>query len=134
MLVLLGIMDLASGPGVMRGIPESVSSEFRKAFLFMFASMGAAVVFAGLLVLAAAYGIARMRPGAKALAFSSGIFAILLGIGAVAAMPQNAFSYILLILGLSVLPPLMLMRQGWFEGGDVLGFHRDSPKDKRTLH
>lgn len=134
LIALLGIVHLASTRGVMWGIPESVPGEFRKAFLFVFASTGAAVVFAGLLVLFAAYGIARMRTGVRALAFSSGIFTILLGVGAAIAMPQNAFSYVLLFLGLSILPPLMLLRRSRFESGDVLGFHREAPKEKRTLH
>jgi hypothetical protein len=134
LIALLGVIHLVSGPGVRRAIPAEVPGEFQKAFMFMFAATGAAVIFAGILVMAAAYGIKRLRPGARMLAFASGLFAILVGAGAVAGMPRNLFSYGLLVLGISVLPPLMLMRRGRFEGGDVLGFHRDAPKDKRTLH
>jgi|GEM_PF-2161231 len=134
LIILLGIVHLASAPGVMRGMPAAVPDEFQKAFIYLFAATGAAVIYCGLLILFAAYGIARMRPGARGLALCSGMFTILLGVGALAAMPQNAFSYILLILGLSILPPLILMRRARFEGGDVLGFHRDATKEKRTLH
>ena len=134
LIALLGVVHLAATPGVMGGIPESVPAEFRLAFLFMFAAAGLGVVFAGILIIGAAIGMARHWPGARILGFSAGIFTTLLGIGAVAAMPGNPFSYVLLFLGLSVLPSLVLSRRGRFEGGDVLDFHRDAPDEKRTFH
>ena len=134
LILLLGVIHLAAAPGTMRGIPETVPAEFRSAFLFMFASAGLAALFAGLMVLWGAYGVARQWRGAWTLALMSGLFAILMGAGAAAAMPRNPFSWLLLILGLSVLPPLILPLKARGGDGEVLDFRRDEPKEKRTIH
>lgn len=134
LILLLGVIHLASAPGTLRGIPETVPAEFRSAFLFMFASAGLAVLFAGLLVLWGAYGIARQWRGAWTLALMSGLFAILMGVGAVASMANNPFSWLLLALGLSVLPPLILPLKARRGDGGVLDFRRNEPGNKRTIH
>lgn len=133
-ILLLGVVHLASMPGVMRGVPGNLPEEFRRAFLFMFGAAGAAAVFAGLLVLWGGYGMARQWRGAWTLALLAGLFTAVMGGGAVAAMPRNPFSGLLLLAGLSVLPPLWMWVRGPRERGSVLDFRREEPGDRRTLH
>ncbi len=133
-IALLGIIHLASAPGVMRGVPEGVPGEYRSAFLFMFVAAGTAVLLAGVLVLWAAYGLARQWRGFWMLALVTALFTIHLGGWAVAAMPRNPFSYGLLIAGLMVLPPLVLPLRSRPGTGAVLDFRRESSGDKRTIH
>lgn len=133
-IALLGVIHLASAPGVMRGIPEGVPGEYRSAFLFMFVAAGTAVLLSGFLVLWAAYGLARQWRGFWTLALVTAAFTIHLGGWAIAAMPRNPFSYGLVIAGLLVLPPLILPLRTRRGAGEVLDFRRDEPGDKRTIH
>ena len=133
-IALLGVIHLASTPGVMRGLPEGVPGEYRSAFLFMFVAAGTAVLLAGVLVLWAAYGLARQWRGFWMLALVTAAFTIHLGGWAIASMPRNPFSYGLLAAGLLVLPPLILPLRSGPRRGEVLDFRRDEPADKRTIH
>lgn len=134
LLLLLGIVHLAAAPGTLRGVPEGVPEEFRAAFLFFFAAAGAGVILCGLLVLWASYGLARQWRGSWTLGLMAGLFALLLGAGAVAAMPRNLFAYALLALGLGVLPALLRPLRGRPGSGEVVDFRREEPRDPRRLH
>jgi hypothetical protein len=134
LLLLLGAVHLAAAPGTLRAVPPEVPSEFKSAFLFMFCAAGLAVLLSGGLVLWSAYGLARQWRGFWTLALLSGLFIVLTGAGAALFMPRNPFSYLLLVLGLSVLPPLLLPQRERRGPGDVLDFRREEPDRKRTLH
>jgi lysylphosphatidylglycerol synthetase-like protein (DUF2156 family) len=134
LLLLLGTVHLAAAPETLRAVPPEVPAEFKSAFLFMFCAAGLAVLLSGALVLWSAYGLARQWRGFWTLALLSGFVIVLMGVGAVLLMPRHPFAYLLLGLGLSVLPPLLLPLRKRRRPGDVLNFRREEPDRRRTLH
>ncbi|MCP4133223.1 MAG: hypothetical protein GY754_19805, partial [bacterium] len=84
LFVLLGIAHNAAAPFVMREYyAGKLSGDDLYTFLFMFAATGIAVLFAGILTVYAARGLKKSKRWAWVCAFGSGLYILILGIGAI---------------------------------------------------
>ncbi len=116
LFLLLGILHVAATPLVIEAdYSGRLHGVGMTSAVFMFVSTGAAVIFAGILTIYSSGGLARGEEWAWAVAFMSGIFMLMVGVGAVISLvilsPQfSPQAYITLILALLQLVPLMTFR------------------------
>jgi hypothetical protein len=108
----LGIVHIAGTPLV---YPAYAGSGFT--FLYMFLGTGAAVIFAGLLALFSTGGWERGERWAWAIQLRIGVFLLLLGIGAVIAMTENPFAYLMLIVAAVAALPVWVYRKAFTTRG-----------------
>ena len=111
LVVALGAIHIAATPLV---YPTHAGDDLT--FLYMFLATGVAVIFAGLVVLFAARGWQRGERWAWAILLRTGVFLLLLGVGAVITMADNPFAYVMLILAVVAALPVWVYRKEFLEG------------------
>ncbi|MEW5871191.1 MAG: hypothetical protein AB1894_18110 [Chloroflexota bacterium] len=106
----LGVIHIAATPLIfplsasLLADPELLSS------LYMFEMTGFAVVFTGWLVMYASQGWRQGQRWAWQVCQGAGLFLLLLGAGAVLAMPDNPFAYLSLVIAIVENLPVWLYR------------------------
>lgn len=108
--VILGLIHCAVTPVIFGAGFNRLSPADGRAFIFVFVTAGVAAIFAGLAIIYAASGLRLKATWAHTIVAGSGLFLALLGGGAVAAMPDNPFAYIALLISVLILGPLAASR------------------------
>lgn len=106
----LGVIHIAATPLIfplsasLLADPELLSS------LYMFVMTGLAVIFTGWLVMYASQGWRQGQRWAWQVCLGAGVYLLLLGAGAVLAMPDNPFAYLSLVIAIVENLPVWLYR------------------------
>jgi hypothetical protein len=103
--IIIGLIHEAAAPIIFKGQSN------RAIDIYMFLATGASVVFMGALIVHGSRRLKLSEHSAWAPTFAAGVYLLLLGIGAIAIMPLNPFSYLTMIVSLLELIPLWLCRR-----------------------
>lgn len=108
--LVLGLIHIAATPLIfplstsLLADPELLSS------LYMFVMTGLAVILTGWLVIYASQGWSQGQRWAWHVCLGAGVFLLLLGAGAILAMPDNPFAYLSLVIAIVENLPVWLYR------------------------
>lgn len=111
LITVLGLIHVAFTPSIFQTLSSQLDVYSTWVQVYMFAATGAAVIFAGLLIVYASRGLKTSEGWARSLALWSGLFSLLLGGGAVAAIPGSPFALMLLLVSSAEIIPLWLYRR-----------------------
>jgi hypothetical protein len=101
----LGTMDVFHGYGF-----DRLPSLQGRAFIYMFAGVGLAWIFAGLLLFASGRGLRRGASWAWPLGSAAAVFMLVYAIGAIVIMPDNPPAWLILGCAVAAAPPFALYR------------------------
>jgi hypothetical protein len=101
----LGTMDVFHGYGF-----DRLPSLQGRAFIYMFAGVGLAWIFAGLLLFASGRGLRRGASWAWPLGTATAVFMLIYAIGAILIMPDNPPAWLILGCAVVAAPPFALYR------------------------
>jgi hypothetical protein len=109
--LILGMLHIAIIPlFVFQGF-EKLSFENLLIFVYMYLGTGAALVFSGWLVIVCARGLKADEAWPASIALGTGIFLLMLGLGAVISMSYNPMVYLILLSALIELISLQVYRR-----------------------
>lgn len=112
MTALLGIVHvLATGIVYHSGGFERMSAESGMSFLFMFISTGLGLIFIGSIAAYSSFAVMRGEKWAFHIVSAAGAFVLLVGLGAVFALPHNPFAYLTFVAALMILLPLIVIKK-----------------------
>ncbi|MCE1252403.1 MAG: hypothetical protein LWX83_02515, partial [Anaerolineae bacterium] len=94
-----GIAHLAVSPFILFSGFEKLSFENLSIFVYVYLVCGLALILCGRLLMICAAALKNNNPWARSAAFSAAGFVFLAGLGALAGMPFNPISYLILLGG-----------------------------------
>ena len=107
LIMLLSMIHIAATPAIFRTGYDQLTQSGGRVFIFLYTVAGLAVMFTGLLVITAGFGLQKGHGFCLILGAMCGMFLLILGIGAISTMPTNPFSYITAVLALALLIELI---------------------------
>jgi hypothetical protein len=110
LLIVLGIIQGAAAPLVLREPLTLLLPSTGRALLFLYLATAATVSFCGWITLFLVRGFKREEVWAWPIAWRVAVFLVLLGIGSVVAWLTNPFSHVLAALAILYIVPLFTYR------------------------
>jgi hypothetical protein len=109
-VIILGFIHLL-GTIMIFPMFSNLGKEQFSVFLFIYLAVGIGTILPGLISKLLVEGLKNKDKRAWLIILICSIYSVLMGIGAIIAMKTNPFSYLMLLIGISLLIPTLLIRK-----------------------